>query len=98
MSSVRYIYTVLSFQAENKRKEKQMFFGVVTVALALSAFTLLARADPYGAIAVYLETNSNGCRVGSGSAWNYSGQWEAQLQAMQQCNKQSNRCFDAVWF
>lgn len=50
----------------------------------------------WGAIAGYVESDSNGCSVGSTAAWNYPTKWEAGKDAMSLCWQESGHCSDAV--
>jgi hypothetical protein len=60
--------------------EKRMLFRTIAVAgLVFAAWPV--HADEWGAIAAYVESTSDGCRVGSGSAWNYPTISQAQNAA-----------------
>src|SRR5262245_49402681 len=75
--------------------EKQMLFRTaVVVGFVFAVWP--AHADSWGAIAAYIESDSDGCSVGSASAWNYPTIWQAQNAAMQLCLRKSIHCSDAV--
>lgn len=98
---------VCDVQKDTSKGREQMFFNlkhgkILAVCGSIIAISTPAFADCggdvecWGAIAGYVESDSDGCSVGSTAAWNYSTKWEAGNAAMSLCWQESGHCSDAV--
>ena len=76
---------------------RSLLIACTAISMIGMPFKALAQeSQVWGAIAAYVESNSDSCRVGDSAAWNYGSHDGAANAAMRLCLQKSDRCADAV--